>query len=1156
MLVSTIRYCLFLAATLAALRTTAARPVHVAPAQTLEFIENKGQWDARAHYVAALPAGRLFVAPTGFTYSFVSPAALRAHHEHAAQVSDRIPAHAYTVTFEGGNARAALSPEQPTTEHRNYFLGKDPQHWASDVRGFRQLQYADIYPGIGARLYENATQQLEYDFTVEPGARPERIRLRYSGVERLVLKDGNLLISTSVGFVTEQAPRAWQLRGTRRVPVACRFELTGTTVSFHLGRYNPRLPLIIDPTVIFSSFTGSTADNWGFTATYDAQGNMYSGGVAFEPGYPASPGAFDLSFNGNVDIAIMKYNTSVSGPAARLYATYLGGFGSEAPHSLEVNSQDELVILGSTSSSNYPVTTNAYDVTFNGGPSFEPLSGISYPAGSDLVITKLRSNGSALLASTYLGGTGTDGLLATPASVNSGSLVQNYGDQFRGDVITDGAGNVYLASSTSSFNFPVPNGYQTTLRGGTDAVVCKLSADLRTLVWSTFLGSSSADAAYSIQIDAARSVYVSGGTQGNNFPTTAGSLHPTSQGGTDGFVAHLSSSGNALLQSSYIGTSATDQAYFLQLDAGNNVYLLGQTAGTYPVTTGLYAVRGARQFIQKLNPTLSANLYSTTFGVAVPTGLAPHISPTAFLVDDCERIYVCGWGGSVNYDPQSIAGFPVTANAIQRTSDGSDFYLAQFTPGMLALEYATFFGENGGRSGEHVDGGTSRFDKRGLVYQAVCGGCGGSSGFPVPPGAGTYSNTNKSSNCNNAAFKIDFGQRLADPGPNRYVCVSAAPVVLGGTPAGGTWSGPGVSVISGGGYQFTPSPALLGRQVLTYSVASTGTCVSTRPLRMTVLPETPATFAPLPAVCIDGAAITLVASPPGGTFSGPGVAGSTFSPATAGVGTFTLRYSLNDTVSCNAATQTVVVKKLPDVTAGNDTTLCADQLRPFQLRGMRPAGGTWSGPSVSAAGLFTPPNTNNKGAILTLRYSIAENGCLNSAPRQIVLAPASVANVRLNVPECQSAPEYTGLAPFTCTFEPVLPGGTYQWSFGDGTPTSDEAGPTHTFTEPGTYLVRLTARYAGCEVLTQFAPVVVGEVFVPNIITPNGDSINDRFQPRFSCRPARLQVFTRWGNKVFETADYHNNWRGENLPDGVYYYYLVDADERKARGWVEVKRQL
>ena len=1155
MLLSTIRYSLLLAFTLLALRGAAAAPTPAEqPAQTLEFVENKGQWDARAQYVAALPAGRLFVGPTGFTYSFVSPAALRAHHEHTAP-TDHLPGHAYSVTFEGASAAAAISAEQPTADYRNYFLGNDPKRWASHVRAFRQLRYANVYPGIGVQLYENADQHLEYDFLVKPGARPDQIRLRYAGAEKLVLKDGNLLISTSVGFVTEQAPRAWQQRGTERVPVACRFELEDNVLTFRLGRYNHRQPLVIDPTVIFSSFTGSTGDNWGFTATYDQQGNMYSGGIALAPGFPVSPGAFDVSF-GNADkiadMAIIKYNTSATGNAARLYATYIGGGSAECPHSLVVNSQNELVILGSTSSSDYPVTARAYDRSFNRGPGFEPLNGITYPNGSDLVVTKLSANGSTLVASTFLGGSGTDGLLQRAGLVAS-ILVQNYGDQFRGDVITDGSGNVYIASSTASPDFPVPGGYQTAHRGGNDAVVCKLSADLSTLVWSTFLGSSSNDAAYSIQIDAARSVYVAGGTQGTNFPTTPGSFHPASNGGTDGFVAHLSSGGNALLAGSYLGTSATDQAYFLQLDAANSVYLLGQTAGSYPVTSGLYAVPNARQFIQKLNNTLTTSLYSTTFGVAASGTFSPHLSPTAFLVDDCERIYVCGWGGAVNYDQQSIATFPVTPGAIQTTSDGSDFYLAQFTPGMQALEYATFFGQNGGPSGEHVDGGTSRFDKRGFVYQAVCGGCQGSSGFPVPPGANTYSDHNNSSNCNNAAFKIAFGKILADPGPSRFVCVSSAPITLGGTPAGGTWAGPGVTGRPGGGYQFTPSPALLGASILTYSVASTGTCVSTTKVRMTVTPEVPATFTALPSVCVDGAALTLVATPPGGTFSGPGVTGTRFSPAAAGVGTFALLYSLNDTVGCATATQTVVVKKLPAVVPGNDTTLCADQLRAFQLRGARPAGGTWSGPGVTATGLFTPPATSNKGAILTLRYSVTENGCTSSATRQVVLAPTAMANVALSVPECQAAPQYTGLAPFTCAFEPVLPGGTYLWSFGDGS-TSDEAGPTHVYTEPGNYQVRLTARYANCEVVTQFAPVRVGAVWVPNIITPNGDDLNETFQPVFSCLPARLQVFNRWGTKVFETAAYHNDWRGENLPDGVYYYHLLDAEGRKARGWVEVKR--
>ncbi|WP_324675285.1 gliding motility-associated C-terminal domain-containing protein [Hymenobacter sp. GOD-10R] len=1156
MFLSTLRGFILLILSSTVLLPAVAQPAKLASDnRTLEFVENKGQWDARARYVAELPAGRLFLGEAGFTYALVDAQALHDHNNTQAQSKQStgmLRAHAYSVTFEGASPNTSLRGNEATTERRNYFLDADPSKWASEVRGFRTVSYADVYAGIGVHLYENEQQHLEYDFTVAPGARPSDIRLRYQGADRLKLQNGNLLIQTSVGKVQEQAPQAWQRIGEKRVPVSCAFVLKENVLSFKLGRYNAKYPLVIDPTVVFSTSTGSRADNWGYTATYDAQGNLYSGGIVFSMGFPTTNGAYDTSFSGNEDISIIKYNTTVSGTAARLYATYLGGNQADAPHSLVVNKQGELVIFGSTGSDNFPTTRNAYDRSFNGGPAVrpfpapirEPDATPNYPKGADMFVAKLSANGSNLTGATLLGGNGTDGL-----HISSPLAAYNYGDEFRGDVITDDEGNIYLASTTTSSNFPTSNGFRTSYQGGgSDAVVCKLSPDLQQLIWGTYLGGSGYDGAYSIQLDASRNVYVCGGTNSSNFPTTSGSLHPTAQGGIDGFVACLSSAGNVLQRGTYIGTSAYDQAYFLQLDGSYDVYLLGQSKGAFPVTTGLYSVAGGRQFVQKLDNTLSKSLYSTTFGSGSTT---LDLALTAFLVDDCERVYISGWGGGINYDRGSTTRLPITPDAIQRTTDGSDFYLAEFTPGMRDLEYGTFYGQAGVQ--EHVDGGTSRFDKRGVVYQAVCGGCGGISGFPVPPGANTYTRDNNSLNCNNASFKVDFGALTADPGPSRFVCTDAGPIRLGGSPAGGVWSGPGVSAIPGGGYQFTPSSSLLGRNTLTYVVATAGICFSTRTLRMTVVPVVAPTVPSVPPICRDAKPITLTASPAGGTYSGPGMSGNTFNPAQAGVGTHLIRYTLPDSVACGSITQTITVSAPPTVQVGRDTTLCADQTRAFRMLRASPAGGTWSGTGITADGMFTPPNTNNRGGIFTLSYTITQNGCAVAATRKIVIAPTSSSNVPLDIPVCEAAPQYTGLAPFNCQFAPVLTGGTYEWDFGDQTTSTEEA-PLHRYEKPGTYQVKLTARYANCQVETRFAPVEVGDVFVPNIITPNNDGKNELFIPRFSCQPATLRIFTRWGSKVYETDNYRNDWHGGDLADGVYYYHLRDTEGRAVKGWLEVKR--
>ena len=937
--------------------------------------------------------------------------------------------------------------------------------------------------------------------------------------------------------------------------------LTGSTVTFALGAYDKARALTIDPTVQFSSLTGSTADNWGFTATYDNAGNMYSGGIVFDTGgaYPATMGAYRTSFSSVVDMAIIKYNTAATGAAARVWATYLGGNNADFPHSMVVNAQNELVILGSTSSTNYPTSAGAVQRSFGGGSPVDPFrSGrapYDMPNGSDLVVSRLSADGSALLASTYLGGSGNDGVLN-----QSRTIAANYGDVFRSDVLLDGAGNVYVAAATNSANFPgLALGFGASYRGGTsDAVVCKLPPALNTVTWAGLLGGTGSDAAYSLQRDSQGRVYVCGGTTSTNFPVTAGAYSSAAPGGTDGFVARISTDGRTVERATYLGTASYDQTQFVQLDAAGNAYLLGQTLGQFPISPGRYGVPGGTQFIQKLNPDLTASFYSTTFGSS-GSHSGPNLVPTAFLVDECERVYISGWGGEDNDQGSWIGGstfgLPTTTNAVQRVTDGSDFYLAEFAAGMTGLEYATFFGQQG-RGAEHVDGGTSRFDPHGIVYQAVCASCGGTQGFPVPPGAGSYSTRNGSSNCNNAAFKMTFEIIQADPGPRRFVCVDGGPVALGGSPAGGVWTGPGVQAVAGGGYRFAPAAVGPGQYAISYTVAATGTCQSTHTVRYLVAPPVVPMLTPVPPQCTTMPAVALTASPAGGTFSGPGVAGNRFDPATAGAGTHTLTYTVSDSLGCGSSTQRVVVSRPPILTLGPDITLCADLRQPFQLRDFAPTGGTWSGTGVSASGFFSPPNTNNRGGLFPLTYTVSLGPCQATGTRLVVLAPTSTQDVSLNLPVCDAAPQYAGLAPFDCPLAPVLlaPRATYVWDFGDGSPTSTEATPTHRYLEAGTYRIHLTARYDNCEVLTSFAPLVVGEVFVPNIITPNNDNQNQTFRPRFSCQPASLEVFSRWGQRVYQTDDYHNTWDATGLASGVYYYLLRDADGRRAKGWVEVRR--
>ena len=954
---------------------------------SLEFVENKGQWDAHARYAAALPSGRLFAEADGLTFALLDAPALAYHgHPTSGELATKSPfsaadsmvrGHAVTLRFVGAAPAARLQAEEVTAERRNYFLGADAHRWASDVRGFRRLHYAGLWPGVDAQVYENPSQELEYDFELAAGADPTVIVLRHDGAEAVTLDaTGSLQIKTSVGRITERAPQAWQTNAVGgRQPVACRYQLAADgTVRFALGAYDQQRPLTIDPVVVFSTYTGAYSDNWGFTATYDPQGNLYSGGISFGVGYPASSGAFQTTFAGMVDIAIIKYNTAATGPGARVWATYLGGSSADFPTSLVVNNQGELLLLGVTSSANYPTTTGAIQRTFGGGTYAEPYGSggaVTLTNGSDLVITRFNAAGSALVGSTYLGGSANDGLLPLNRSTTA-QLAHNYGDSFRGDILVDATDNVYVASHTASSDFPLGQGFSSTYHGGTtDGLVLKLNSALTALTWGSYLGGTASDAAYSIQLEpGSGNVYVAGGTLSTNLPATAGSYQPTAGGDVNGFVARISANGTTLLRTTYAGTAAYDQAFFLQLGSDGGVYVLGQTAGTFPTTPGLYGTPNGRQFILKLSPDLSTLNLATVFGSGRST---IDITPTAFLVDRCDRVYVCGWGGGANQSFSTssylalngnTAGMPITPGAVQTTTDASDFYLAQFGAGLIRLDYATYYGRAGG-SGDHVDGGTARFDPRGVVYQAVCS-CGSSTGFPIPGGVNTFSTTNNSNNCNNAAFVLNFQPGMASAGSDQMVCATAGPQRLVGVPAGGVWTGTGVTGSVATGFFFTPSLALVGTQILTYTVASTGLCSSTDTRRMAVGNPPTVTFAPVgPGVfCrpLTGAvlpAVALVGSPAGGTFSGPGVANAAFDPMLAGAGTHTLTYTYSN--GCRVAlTQQVLVTF---VSAGAAQRLCAPG--PAVALSGSPAGGNWSGPGVTgttATGFVFTPTVGLAGA--------------------------------------------------------------------------------------------------------------------------------------------------------------------------------------------------
>ena len=767
-----------------------------AGSSNIEFVENKGQWDPRVQFKGELPTGALFLEKKGFSTMLYHPDDLikmtEAHHGVAGSgggtsgagapagggkiaaatgatikiggpggvpQANRLRSHAYRVSFADASDDVTIVPDKALPGYNNYFIGNDRSKWASNCRVFQGVTYRNLYPNIDVRYYTNEGQ-LKYDIIVHPGGDVRRIKMRYEGADRLSMKKSKLIVGTSVGAVTQLSPYSYLYNQQGRTDIACRYVIrNGNMVSFDLPDRDTTATLVIDPTVIFVSFTGSKVSNWGFTATPGPDGSFFSGGIVFGSAFPYTTGALEPSYGGGqFDVGLLKLNTSGT---TKVYATYLGGNDAETPHSLVCDAQGNLVVLGRTYSSDFPFTTTVG----NGG-------------AADMFVARINSSGGALTGCMRIGGTADDCVnmedQARSRNERADSLVRNYGDDSRSEVVLDGQNNILVAASSQSRDFPVTGGvFQPAFGGGRqDGVVLKIDPTCNHIIWASFLGGTGSDAAFVLKPNPVTGeIYVGGATTSTDFPGSnkGGVIQGAYSGGaSDGFVAELSADGSSLVRSTYLGTNVSDAIYGLQFDKKGFPYVMGTTNGTWPVINVAYSIGGGRQFVSKLKPDLSGYVYSTTFGTpsGLPHGL-PNISPVAFLIDRCENIYVSGWGGWIignETDPYGLAGtagLPTTSDAYKRLSDNRDFYFIVMSKNSAGLLYGTFFGENDNSKSisEHVDGGTSRYDQQGVIYQAICANCSGpqvTGRYPTTPGVWAPVNGAGNSGCNLAAIKIAF----------------------------------------------------------------------------------------------------------------------------------------------------------------------------------------------------------------------------------------------------------------------------------------------------------------------------------------------------------------------------------------------------------------
>jgi gliding motility-associated-like protein len=798
---------------------------HVSPA--LRFTENIGQWDDNILFKASLDGGALFVERNTLTFNFYDKKKYRSFHHGKQPVDGKdlfYKGHVYKMNFVGANLQPKVEKMQEGSDYENFYLDSDPKRWKSGVRNYHQIWLRNLYNQIDYEAI-TAINGIKYNFHVKPEGSPSDIKIKYEGVDDIKLKDGALILKLEVNEVVEQKPYAYQLINGVAKMVPCKYVFKNKTLSFEfpLG-YNTKYDLVIDPILVFSAQIGVTPDNFGMTATFDAAGNLYSGGMVYNVNYAVTPGAYSSSFigpagYGRSDIFITKFNSTGN---ALLYSTYLGGAGSEEPSSLIVDFNNNLCLYGCTSSPNFPMTAGAAYNFFKGGPNIAFASNAAlFCGGTDIYIAKFNANGTALLASTYYGGTHNDGInyltstfnISIAASnnpcatvlptTNYDSLQTNYGDQFRGEIQVDMFNNIYIASSTRSSDLPMVGGFDNSHNGGQDAFVAKFNPGLTNLIYSSFIGGSQNDCGNGIYISNSQEVYLTGGTCSSNLLGTSGGHEPSYKGGkTDGFLYKINSAGNSIVNATYIGTNDYDNAFFVHGDKNGKIYVYGQSYGNMPILKAatsptVFNVPNTHQFIMRYDNNLANINMATVFGSKT---VGVDISPSAFAVDKCNNIYLSGWGGGIITNTVAMVNMPL-ASPTQSTTNGYDFYLMGLDSNANNLIYGSYHG--GVSSSEHVDGGTSRFDSRGVIYQSVCAGCGGADDFPRTPftwpcplqATGNCPNQNPSTNCNNGVFKINFQLLIAVSTINTNTASGCNPLTVNftnGTPptgagASSTW---------------------------------------------------------------------------------------------------------------------------------------------------------------------------------------------------------------------------------------------------------------------------------------------------------------------------------------------------------------------------------
>jgi len=599
----------------------------------LEFERNDGQFDPNVEFVAHTATGSIAITKTGITTG------------------------RFRMTADNASPNARISGSDELPAKANYFIGNDPRRWRTNVPVYARAKVAGLYPGIDLVYYGNQ-RQLEYDFLVAPHADPRAVRLRFDGQSALWIDgSGDLIVTAREGNVRFHKPSVYQSTPNRTRVDGQYVLLAPNEVGFKVACYAKSRPLIIDPVLTISTYLAGSASETAGGIAVDSVGNAYVTGTTSSLDFPITNGAFqnacgasanpcDASVGGSA-----AFISKLSAAGALVYSTYLGGTAGTQASAIGVDTSGNAYITGTTTATDFPVTLAA----------FQNQCKIGGGRCASAFVTKLNAAGSALVYSTYLGGTGgTDEGLG---------------------IAVDSSGNAYVGGLAQSLDFPAtPGAFQTNAAPNNGhGFVAKLNPVGSALVYSTYLGGTSADQVNGIAVDAGGNAYVTGRTNSLDFPTTnAFQVGPYSQ--LQAFITKLGPSGS-VAYSTYLGGTGGVEASAIAIDSAGAVYVTGSSAlgHGFPLTPGalISTDNGGGFFVTKLHPAGCALLYSTF--VPVTGTIALNSSRDAYVA------------GSISPAP-GLAPLVHNLQPPMASAPGYSPFLIELDPNGASLLFSSYLG--------------------------------------------------------------------------------------------------------------------------------------------------------------------------------------------------------------------------------------------------------------------------------------------------------------------------------------------------------------------------------------------------------------------------------------------------------------------------------